>query len=681
MARAPQPPAAKKPPAKRPARPATPKPVRPKGLAHARWLGDFPKLSAAEKRLVECCARGEAWEPEGWDGKRPETATAVNTIRAELIRFLALGGDEAHPVHEEGVMVGGGWVVGVLDLHHSHAVVRLGLNCCSFAEVPVFIEARLPELALRGSKLPGLEADRVRVTGSIFLGDGFAATGVVRLVGAEIGSDLACVDGTFTKSDGFALIAADMKVTGNVFLTGEFTANGAVRLSGAEIGGSLECTKGTFTNTDGNALDAEGIRVTGSVFLCNEFAATGEVRLLGAEIGGSLECTKGTFTNTDGNALNADGLKVAGGVFLRNEFAATGEVRLLGAEIGGNLECDNSAFTNPSGTSLSADSIKVTGNVFLRGGFTATGTVRLTGAKVGGSLSCVNGTFTNAGGNAVSADGIKVTGNVFLRKAKVEGAIRMPSARIGTLEDDDACWAAGDHILDGLHYDRIIGPTDAEARIRWLERQHASQLDSRDWKPQPWEQLIKTLREMGHPLEATKVAIAKQERMRRAGKVGGPFAQLLHWFYGFLAGYGYRPLKTVRAMVVVWLLAAAAFHFGSQSGYLGPTTPLYNSPALSGQVEQQCGHGEEKGKTPWTRCPAMPAEYTTFQPFLYSLDLILPLVDLQQEADWAPIVEDPPGNTLPFGAFLRWLMWFEILFGWAMSLMLVAVLGKLVNKD
>ncbi len=38
--------------------------------------------------------------------------------------------------------------------------------------------------------------------------------------------------------------------------------------------------------------------------------------------------------------------------------------------------------------------------------------------------------------------------------------------------------------------------------------------------------------------------------------------------------------------------------------------------------------------------------------------------------------ERPP--HLPHG---RWLMWFEILFGWAMSLMLVAVLGRLVKKD
>lgn len=77
----------------------------------------------------------------------------------------------------------------------------------------------------------------------------------------------------------------------------------------------------------------------------------------------------------------------------------------------------------------------------------------------------------------------------------------------------------------------------------------------------------------------------------------------------------------------------------------------------------------------------MPSEYVTLQPVLYSLDLILPLVDLQQDSAWSPIVSNENGKPLVWGHLLRALMWFEILFGWTMSLMLVAVLGRLVDKD
>lgn len=682
MARAPKPPAAKKPPAKRPARPArpaTPKPARPKGLAHGRWLGDFPKLSAAEKRLVECCWRGEVWEPEGWNGERPEAATAANTIRAELIRFLALGGDELHPIHESGVMMRCAWIAGVLDLHQSCAEARLDLKRCYFAETPILMAARLPELALSGSKLPGLWADRIRVLGAVFLHDGFASTDEVRLLGAEIFGNLECINGTLVNEGGKALSADRIKVAGSVILRGGFASMGEVRLVGAEIGGDLSCSNSVFNNHGGHALNADGIKVKGAVFLREGFAANGEVRLLGAEIGGDLSCGNSTFTNLGGHALNADGVKV-GGLHLHNGFAAIGEVRLVGAKIAGHLDCDGSTFENATGIALNADGVVVAACIALCKGFTANGEVLLKGSKVGGNLECVGAKFVNPGRRALSADGMSVEGSFFLRQTRFQGAISVVSSRVGTLIDDDSCWAEGRHLLDGLHYDRIVGKTDAASRIRWLERQRADQLNGDDWSPQPWEQLIKTLRDMGHPLEATKVAIAKQERMRRAGKVGGPLAQALHILYGALAGYGYRPIYTVGWMLVVWLVAAIYFHFGAQAGYIGPTTPLINSPAIAAQVEEQCGHRFELDKTPWTRCPAMPPEYTTFQPFLYSLDLILPLVDLQQEADWAPIVE-APDRTLPFGAFLRWLMWFEILFGWAMSLMLVAVLGKLVNKD
>ena len=111
-------------------------PERPAHLPHGRWLGDLEAeqpLSEAEKALVACCARGEPWQPPRWHGKRPEQAdTSVsNTIRADLIRFLAMGGDATHPVHDLGVMVGGGWIRGKIYLRHARLPVRLATpwNC------------------------------------------------------------------------------------------------------------------------------------------------------------------------------------------------------------------------------------------------------------------------------------------------------------------------------------------------------------------------------------------------------------------------------------------------------------------------------------------------------------------------------------------------------------------------
>lgn len=586
--------------AKAPTTPTTSKKPSPRTRAgpkraFGRSLSDFPNLSDAEKQLVACCERGDPCVLG--DGNRPEAATAANTIRAELIRFLALGGDATHPVHDEGVMLRGGWIKGELSLHQAQAVARLSLTYCHFDTAPNFRAARLAELALNGSSVPGLDADRMKVAGGVFLRQGFAAMGQVRLLGAQ-------------------------------------------------IGGSLSCIGSSFTHEGGTALSADRMMVTGSVALSDGFEATGEVRLLGAEIGGNLSCIDGLFTNEGGRALSTDGMTVMSDVFLCDGFTAKGEVRLLGAQIAGDLGC-------------------------------------------GG------GSFNNAGGRALSADGMAVTGGLFLRGATIKGAVNLTAAKIGTLMDDAACWQAGGHIFDGLRYDRIIGPTDAKMRIKWLGQQHNVELTT-GFAPQPWEQLITVLRAMGHPDAAGEVAIAKQKqlsvaRAKRPWTFDNCVNGGLHWLYGVLAAYGHKPLKIMYWMVGVCAAFSLAYYAGRANGYFGPTSPLIHASsdfAVCGTPGEtfEIWKGQKKKaiqvKPFWTspECPT-PPEYTTFQPFLYSLDVILPLVDLHQEADWAPLVVNPDGQTLWPGRILRWLMWLEILFGWVASLTLVAVLGRLVDKD
>ena len=506
-------------------------PKRPAHLPHGRWLGDLEPLSAFERKLVAACARGEVCEPDGWDGKRPEedAATEANTVRAELIRFLALGGDDEHPVHEQGVMLGGGWIKGKLSLHQATAMVRLYLAYCHFDRNPDFVAASLPELTLSGSQIPGIWADRLVVKGGVWLNNGFETSGEVRLLAAQIGGNLSCVSGKFF-----------------------------------------------------NRLIADGMIVRGNVFLSDGFEASGAVSLLGAQIAGDLVCRNGVFSSSHGIALNADGMDVKGGVFLLD--------------------------------------------------------------------------------------------------ASIEGGINLTAARIVTLVDDATCWQSGGHILDGFVYDRIIGPSNAEMRVDWLMGQREDHLTS-DFRYQPWDQLIKMLREVGAPYEASRVAIAKQNQLRVAKTFKQPVYNALHWLFGRLTGYGYDWARLLGAMIWLWLGCAFFFSVGGDYGYVGPSTPLLYNPELAPSIDDSCGHAFETGKQVWTKCANMPAEYTTFQPLLYSLDLILPLVDLQQESDWAPIVEEAPGVSMAYGVFLRWLMWFEILFGWMASLMLVAILGQLVDKD
>ena len=467
-----------------------------------------------------------------------------------------------------------------------------------------------------------------------------------------------------------------------MFFHNGFFAQGEVRIAGTRISGNLECTGGDFINAGGHALICDQLDVKGNVFLNGGFSAVGTVRLFGAKIGGDLQSAGGSILNSDSIALSAEQIVVSGGVFLYHGFSATGSVDFIGGRIGGNLDCRGSTFANPNGIALRLDGIVLNGGAFLNNGFSASGQVNLRGAHIRGNLECNDGRFLNPDKCSLSADQVNVGGALIIRTASIDGGFELTSAKVATLLDDTSCWQSGGHLFDGFVYDQILGPTDAKARIKWLEQQRPDQV-SHNFKPQPWEQLITVLREMGHSDDAAEVAIAKQLQLRKAHaksrrSFGEKVRRGLHWVYGWFAGYGHRPIWAVYWMAGVCALWSLAFYVGRETGHFGPTNPLIHAS----DSFDACGSPGEVGKDFWTskNCPT-PPEYTTFQPFFYSLDLILPLVNLQQEADWAPLVVNPAGETLWLGRFLRWMMWFEILFGWIASLTLAAVLGKLVDKD
>jgi hypothetical protein len=526
--------------------------------AKGRTLAEFEKdLSPAEKTVLAAARDGEV----AWLGdKRPETASDECRLRAGFVRFLALGGDETTPVHEKGVQIAGGWIDGDMD--------------CEGAVLP------------------------------------------------------------------HDLILWDCRLDGDLILRGATT----------------------------RTLNLGGTRLKG---------------------------------------IEADRLEATGGVYLRNGFHATSEVRLLGARIGANLECDGGRFENPEGVALHCDRIETKGGVFLRKGFYASGEVRLTGARIGGNLECNGGRFDNPEGVALYCDGATIAGALFLREgAHLDGRLDLSAAKIGSLVDDAACWPK-EIVLDGFRYDRFTGavPFEAAARLRWLNRQPPSHRGE-DFKPQPWEHLIKVLREMGHFDAARDIAIEKQNRLRRLGKIRTPLARGLHWLFGALAGYGYRPLRPVRIAFGVWLVFAFFYHLMAGQGVFGPSNPLVfdnpkyahcrpDAPDVSATGKPRVGN--------WVWCPDSPGEYAAFSPMAYSLDLILPVISLGQANEWGPITPasapdkrelqrfgnlmfdilkigdprtwewlqnpDDPAKCREFlGLLTRFVVSFEILVGWACRL-------------
>ena len=559
------------------------------------------------------------------------------------------------------------------------------------------------ELDCGGGKFKNPGSDALRADGlqavSVSLNEGFSSDGGVRIPDVNLSGVLDCGGGKFKNpgKDKYAL-AADRILAAGVDLNNGFSAEGAVRLPEARLSGELDCSSGKFKNAGNYALWADDLKAS-FVRLSDGFSAEGEVRLANANLSSTLNCSGGKFRNLGIGkyALVADRLR-ATGVYLDNGFSGEGEVRLGEANLFGELSCMNGKFKNRGYPALDARRLKAT-SVSLNYGFSSEGEVDLSDATVDSDLSCEGGTFKNPGETALMAEGLKA-GVVKFRYAftaiglldfvgsyvgtfvwtnltqppAAELVLVLNHATVGSLFDDKESWPRqGNLRLDGFVYSEIgdpligDGPIDAPNRLSWLNLQRPKANQSFDFEPQPFEQLAKVLRENGDEAGAKSVLIAMENARWWHGKVGF-WERCWRGILWLAIGYGYdmwRALWFIGGFVAV---GTFLFFWG------------YRSEAIT-QTDAE-----------------KPENFRPFNPFVYSLETFLPLVDLGQAKHWAP---DPglrkPRPHVPlapfkplskyqhqfglaFGKHLRWYLWFHILAGWFFTSMLIAGITGLVQK-
>lgn len=559
-----------------------------------------------------------------------------------------------------------------------------------------------------------LAAQGVVVNQDVFLGGGFKATGEVLLLGARISGSLNCEKGTFEVGGGDALSADGAVVSGDVFLIDGFKTTGEVRLLGAQIGGDLSCRGGRFEIQSGDALSANTSVIKGNVFFDEGFKSNGVVNLLNVTVGGAVICDGGKFEVESGEAFFADGIVVGGDVSFAEDFKATGQVRLLGAKIGGDLRCSKGQFNVNKGIALAADGVVVKGGVFFNDHFKATGPVRLSGAEIDGNLICTSGQFeAKKGVFALVVERAIVRGCWAFHENPQPVLVNAGHMQVGILVDAIDSWAIG-VVLDGLRYSAFGGaaPTRADARYKWLCQQREAHLgetkSEKDFRPYPWRHLQRVLRETGHIEEARQIGIFFELQLRKAGLIGTssretskPVAYIkrvvacfIHVCFGLLAGYGYRPMRLVFNLLLVWVACGIAYWFLAlpPNNAIGPSDPLvfqnkdYSScvPNSSAALSAKANGIENAGN--WYLCEHLPAEYATFSPMAYSLDVILPFVDLGQEKQWGALINTPSSNIWKelsahsTGHIVRFLIWFETLFGWVGSLLLVGIVSGFARR-
>jgi hypothetical protein len=202
-----------------------------------RRLSEFGALSVAETRLVDEMGSGMAVAIG--DGLPRPDAGSDQTIRADLIRYLLLGGDDelraaGKRLHERGLKIAGARISGVLDLQSCTVPCDIALMRCRFDEAPVLVSARLQSVAMNGSVLPGLAADFVQCRGGVTM-DSVEATGEVRFIGADIGGKLD-FDNAHISNPGKNALTVNRAITAGVFfLRGTARVDGLLNMTDAHF--------------------------------------------------------------------------------------------------------------------------------------------------------------------------------------------------------------------------------------------------------------------------------------------------------------------------------------------------------------------------------------------------------------------------------------------------------------
>jgi len=448
---------------------------------------------------------------------------------------------------------------------------------------------------------------------------------------------------------------------------------------GARIGGSL-----SFPGCLLPGLRAEDCTVAGDVALNAGCTVRRDVRLARATVGGDLNCGRLQLSSGERvdmqvpRRLVADGASVAGDALLTDGFESDGDVRLVGLRLVGDLRASSarlSGHVNGDGRrsdALNLDLARVAGNVSLNRGFSAAGGVRLKRARIDGDLDCTQAAFDAfgdmgwRGAVAFALDRARVGGTLMLARLKQPlSRATLADASVGTLHDDDTSWGES-LVLDGFAYRQLAAaaPASSGFRIEWLTRQEPAHM-GRDFRPQPWQQLIRAFQRMGLAGAARDVAVASEVQLRRAGRIGAHLPRGWRWLprlahrgFGVLTGYGHRPWRLAWALATLWLASAGLFTLAAERGAIVPTVSLQ-----AGDLRNAVCAPGEGGTVDWTRCTALPPAYPAFGALAFSLEHALPFVEPQQRRLWT--VSAAHAGSLVWGEGARFVAALEVGLGWA----------------
>ncbi len=328
---------------------------------------------------------------------------------------------------------------------------------------------------------------------------------------------------------------------------------------------------------------------------------------------------------------------------------------------------------------LAGNGARFNGNLFLRN-VVCTGRINLTGAQIEGQLVLQSAKLEVEKGFAFVGQHTRVQqGFYWVDVEIVSGDVSLSNAHVSNLRDDLASWPGSERLyMDGFTYDRITdAPTDADARIGWLKKGSYWQ---GEFYPQPFTQMAKVLREMGHDSDARKVLARREHLLRehereRMSRVRRPLQGVLDWLLQKVIGYGHHPFRSITVLLLLIALTTLPAEWAWQSGDMAPNS----APILVSED--------------WIRVAAAPKlhipnpaaewgkgipgkDWETFFSLAYAADVVIPIINFGQTDAWAPSTERSWA-----GWVLWWWRWIFSLLGWIVTALGAAAITGYVSRD
>jgi hypothetical protein len=521
---------------------------------------------------------------------------------------------------------------------------------------------------------PTATGQRPRITGLVNLSSA-RVDGKVQIRDAALARPVSDEVRHFTpRFSGLALVGLGLAVGAELAIEGSTIITGGVDLSSASLGRFDLGAGAELDAPNKTALNLTNAEIRSDVTIGEGVRVRGTTVVIGANVRGRLRLDGAVLTDPVGKSLlKADGATIAGDVDLRRLRATGGQLKFWRTTIGGGFDAGGAVVENPQGATVRLHQSDVGGSVRLVDGFHSTGCVALSRTVVGGRLDLDEGRFVcpapspfNDEGAAIRAVSATFRGGMDLGRAWIEPAINLTGVGTTVLQDDPGNWPERIYIA-GFTYDRFDAPSggpqqrvwDWQRRLAWLRRQPEHDAG-------PYEQAARVFRQHGYTQSAEQLLMAQRVQARRAeGVKRSRASNVLDWFYGWTVGYGYRPGR------VLWLLAALlvlvtvtlstpgaqqSMRASDEGTVFTVDGPLYaQDPAT---VLDPCGGGR-------VRC---------FNPLLYAVDTVVPLIDLDQRATWYP------DRFVAGGRAVEWWLNIATVVGWLLSSIFLLSFARLARN-